>query len=182
MKTIALQLYQFGELSELGKEKAIAANADFNVNYSWWEMVYEDAKNIGLQITGFDLDRANYCNGRFTEDAIYTARYIRLLHGEQTDTYQLSVDFQERRDVLVNEWPKDDHGELEQVDDLDAALDTCEEGFLKALCRQYLRILDKEYDYLTSDEAIADTLTANEYWFTADGELATHLEKLAITA
>jgi len=35
------------------------------------------------------------------------------------------------------------------------------------------------YDELTSDEAIADSLTANEYWFTADGKLATRLDRLS---
>lgn len=182
MKTIQLKLYQFEELPETGKEKAIRNNADFNVNHNWWDMVYEDARNIGLKITGFDLDRAHYCNAEYTEDAIYTARKIRAEHGEKTDTYRLAADFQENRDLTVSTWAKDELGQFEQVDLLDEALDHIEDKFLKDLSRQYLRILDNEYDHLTSDEAIADALTANDYWFTADGQMATHLEKLALTA
>lgn len=182
MKTIQLKLYQFNELTEQGKAKAIADNADFNVNYNWWDMTYEDALNIGLKITGFDLDRAHYCNAEYTEDAVYTARQIQLQHGEQTDTYRLANEFQESRDLIVSTWPKDETGELEQVNELDEALDNVENSFLKSLAQAYLRILDNEYDHLTSDEAIADALIANDYWFTADGKLATHLEKLALTA
>src|ERR1700748_953061 len=93
MKTIQLKLYQFEELPEKGKEKAIADNADFNVNYNWWDMVYDDARNIGLKITGFELDRAHYCNADYINDAIYTARQITIEHGEQTDTYRIATEF-----------------------------------------------------------------------------------------
>lgn len=182
MKTIQLRLYQFEELPEKAKAKAISDNADFNVNYNWWDMVYEDARNIGLKITGFDLDRAHYCNAKFIYDAIHTARQITIEHGEQTDTFRTAADFQEKRDAMVTAWPKDANGDFEQVDDLNADLDDCEDAFRKSLCRQYLRILDNEYDHLCSDEAIADALTANEYWFTADGKMASYLEKLALTA
>lgn len=182
MKTIQLRLYQFGELPEAAKEKAIADNADFNVSYNWWAMVYEDARNIGLKITGFDLDRANYCNAEYIHDAIYTARQITIDHGEQTDTYRIAIEFQESRDLIVTTWSKDEIGEFEQVDEMDEALDNCENRFLKSLAHAYLRILDNEHDHLTSDEAIADALIANDYWFTADGKMATHLEKLALTA
>ncbi|WCT13292.1 hypothetical protein [Mucilaginibacter jinjuensis] len=182
MKTIQLRLFQFDELTEQGKAKAIANNADYNVSYNWWEMTYEDARNIGLKITGFDLDRAHYCNAEFINDAIYTARQTHLQHGEQTDTYRIATDFQESRDLIVTTWPKDETGEFEQADELDEALDNCEDRFLKSLAHAYLRILDAEYDFLTSDEAIAEALTANEYWFTANGKMATHLEKLALTA
>ena len=182
MKTIQLRLYQFDELPEQGKQKAICDNADFNVNYNWWDIVYEDSRNIGLKITGFDLDRAHYCNAEFTQDAIYTAKQITANHGEQCDTYHIATDFQQSRDLVVTTWPKDETGEFEQVDELDEALDNCEDRFLQSLSKAYLRILDNEYDHLTSEEAIADSLTANDYWFTADGKMATHLEKLALTA
>jgi len=182
MKTIQLKLYHFDGLSEQGKTKAIADNADFNVSYNWWDMVYEDAHNIGLKIIGFDLDRAHYCNAEYIKDAIYTAKQIITDHGEQTDTYRIATDFQKSRDLIVNTGTKDEKAEFEQADELDEALTGCEESFLKSLALAYLRILDNEYDYLTSDEAIAEALTANDYWFTADGKIATHLEKLALTA
>jgi hypothetical protein len=39
------------------------------------------------------------------------------------------------------------------------------------LCSDLYSTLEKEYTYLTSDEAILDTLECNEYEFTADGNI-----------
>ncbi len=93
MKAIQLKLYQFSELSEKAQKKAVADHQDFNVNYRWWDNVYEDAKTVGLRITGFDLDMACYCNAEFTEDAIYTARHITLNHCEKTGTFLTTAEF-----------------------------------------------------------------------------------------
>jgi hypothetical protein len=179
MKTIQLKLYHFSELNERAQKKALADNQDFNVSHNWWDWIYSDAEEAGLKITGFDLDRACYCNAQFIHDAIYTATQIRLNHGEKTDTFQLTTAFWERRDKMVNSWPKDENGEFETADELDTTLDNIEEDYLKAMSLAYLRMLDKVYDELTSDEAIAESLAANEYWFTVDGTIATRLDKLA---
>jgi hypothetical protein len=39
------------------------------------------------------------------------------------------------------------------------------------LCRQIYRDLEKEYEYLTSDEAVEETLDANEYQLDEDGDI-----------
>lgn len=39
--------------------------------------------------------------------------------------------------------------------------------------------LQTEYEFVTSEQSVAETIIANEYLFTADGELAFHLEALA---
>jgi hypothetical protein len=44
-----------------------------------------------------------------------------------------------------------------------------EDEFLKTLCEDYRIILSREYDYLTSEAAIIETIEANEYEFKADG-------------
>jgi hypothetical protein len=41
------------------------------------------------------------------------------------------------------------------------------------------KTLQTEYEYVTSEQSVAETIMANEYVFTADGELAFHLEALA---
>ena len=57
MKTLTINLYQFSELSDEAKEKAISNLSDINVDFDWWTNTYEDAARIGLKITSFDLDR-----------------------------------------------------------------------------------------------------------------------------
>jgi len=43
--------------------------------------------------------------------------------------------------------------------------------FLRSLCEDYRIMLQNEYEYLTSEEAIIETIIANEYEFTEEGEL-----------
>jgi hypothetical protein len=40
------------------------------------------------------------------------------------------------------------------------------------LCKQIYKDLEKEYDYLTSDGAVYETLQANEYYFEENGKIA----------
>ena len=42
----------------------------------------------------------------------------------------------------------------------------------KALLNDYLSLLSNEYEYLISDEAIKETITANEYEFYENGKLS----------
>lgn len=41
---------------------------------------------------------------------------------------------------------------------------------LRDLARWLYRQLEREYDYLTSDEAVDEAIVANEYSFTVDGK------------
>ena len=57
-------VYTFNKLSGEAKQHALEQLWDLNVYYDWWGYMYEDAENIGLKITGFDLDRGAYvCGG-----------------------------------------------------------------------------------------------------------------------
>jgi len=44
MKTIEINLYQFNELSESAKQTAIEWYRSVNLDYDWWEFIYDDAK------------------------------------------------------------------------------------------------------------------------------------------
>ena len=41
----------------------------------------------------------------------------------------------------------------------------------KDMCRELYRDLEKSYEYLTSDQSVADTLEANDYEFNINGEI-----------
>lgn len=179
MKTIQLNLYPFKELKGEAKEIAINEHRFINVETNWWQFIYEDAEMVGLKIKGFDLDRAFYCNADFIEDAIKTAGLILENHGETTNTYQLALTFTKGSEELVQTWPKEADGGFTDVDDLDLYIDRIEEKFLQILSLEYLKMLLKEYEYLTSDNHVSEALTANEYSFTADGKIADAIEKLA---
>ncbi|MFA6083444.1 hypothetical protein [Mucilaginibacter sp.] len=54
MKTIHLKLYSFSELDEKAREKALAELSGINVDFDWWDFIYDDviaiAKTIGITI------------------------------------------------------------------------------------------------------------------------------------
>ena len=161
-ETTARTLYFFNELSEDAKQKAIEKLWDINVDYEWWEFIYENAANIGLKITGFDIDRASYCNGELTDNVENVVHRIIEAHGENCDTYKLAKLWENTRCY------KDENGEELP----DGEYEELEKEFSYALKEEYLSILQNEYEYLTSEEAIIETIEANEYEFTEYGEMA----------
>lgn len=102
-------------------------------------------------------------------DTEQTAHDIIKKHGEQCETYKTAADYLSRRDALIMEWPCDDEGQYINVDELDAKLDDMGEDFTKSILEDYRIMLRNEYEYLQSKEAIIETIEANEYDFTEDG-------------
>jgi len=181
MKTIHLALYSFSELSANAKDEALNEHRFINVEYNWWDSIYEDAERSGLKITGFEFESSWYCNAHFIHDAIHCAGEIMDHHGDTTPTYQIALSFWAKRSQIVRTWPKDENWEFKHQGDLDEGLDRVEANFLIHLQWAYHSLLIEEYNFQTSDEAITATFEAQEFYFTADGKLATRLEKLIET-
>ena len=155
-ETHVVKIYTFDELPENIKQKAIEKLWDINVDYEWWEFIYEDAANVGIKITGFDTGRGNDITGDFIWYAIDVCKAILLEHGKNTETYKTASTFLPE---LKKEWEEDYGGE-------EAA-----EEFKRAILEDYLAMLRSEYEYFTSEERIIETIQANEYEFTEDGEI-----------
>ena len=169
--TVTTKVCPFDELSDEAKEKAVESLYDINVDYEWWDSVYDDAATIGLKITEFDLDRGAYCRGDWTEVAEDVARLILENHGKACETYKDAWEFQNAVGVQgsIFEDRGDYDPEYEEFTDSDQYQELCEE-FRRTICEDYRIILQKEYEYRTSEEAIIETIEANEYEFTEDGK------------
>lgn len=159
MRNITTTVYKFQELTESVQQKILESNYEINVDCSWWEFVYEDAKNIGLEITAFNIDRGSYCEGELKKDPRSVMESILREHGENCKTYGTAKKY------------------LSQLNKLDLDNENCDEQltsiaeeFTKELLENYLDILRKEYEYLTSEDAIRETIEINEYEFTAEGK------------
>jgi len=174
MKTKTINLYSFKELSEEAQEKAIEKLWDLNVDHQWWEITFEDAKQIGLEITEFELDRGRYAKGTLIESLPEVCNLIMTNHGEQCETYKTAQQYLAEWNSLVAKYS--DGVNLEKVTeeneyDFDQESDQVENEFLKSLLEDYSIILQKDYEFLTSREAILESIEANEYTFTEDGNL-----------
>lgn len=170
--TVKTKVYPFEELSDAGKEKAVELLWDLNAVGEWWESLYEDAEQIGLKITSFDIGRERYCEGDWTEDVEDVARLIIENHGKDCETYKTAWEFDTAIGVggSVFEDSDDYDPEYEEYNESAEYNDLCSE-FLRDICEDYRIMLQKEYEYLSSEEAIIETIKANEYEFTEDGKL-----------
>lgn len=170
MKTKTINIYSFNELSEEAKQKAIEEFYDINVCFNWWESTYEDAKNIGIKINSFDLERNRHAKGDFLYSACEVAANILKEHGENCETYKTAETFIEEWQPIFNDYMNEESEYFESRES-EGKLQDIESDFLESLLEDYAMILEKDFQYLMSKEAIIETIEANEYEFYEDGTL-----------
>jgi hypothetical protein len=176
MREITTRVYQFNELSEKVQDKIIEKwdNAD----YDWWQYVYEDAERVGVKITEFNTFR-----GTISLNCDYpygTAKKILEEHGMECDTYKLAKVFldkiQPHLDKLARVENIDYHRGYRKClrvcqEEIEEKIEDLNYGLIHDLGKQYLSILRREYEYLTSRECIIETIEANGYEFTLEGKM-----------
>ena len=174
MKIKETKTWKFEELTEQQQQKAIQNYYEINVDYEWWNSTYEDAKNVGLKITGFDIDRGAYCKGDFIESPEDAAALIMDEHGKDCETYKTAAQYLHDRAKLVEKHSDGIALDIVAEDneyDFDQDCDDLDAEFIHDILEDYRRILSKDYDYLTSEEAIKETLIINDYDFTENGKI-----------
>ena len=154
MKIIETKVYTFDELSDSAKEKAREWYRNNCLDYEWWDLIYNEATSLFLKLTTFGLDRDRHAEGVFTNGALECANAIESQHGESCETFKTAKAFLAARGGIVDA----------------AKLDDCDTEFLASLLEDYAIILQKEYEYLLSDEAVDESIVANEYTFTESGK------------
>lgn len=173
MKQYIETLYSFNELSNVAKAKALNDLADLNTMEDWHAYIYADAANVSIKITAFNLDNRSI-EGELEDGISETVRMILVEHGQDTDTYKLAKAYDTQWDALVTK--HSDGVNVSQVAEenshnFDMEADEMEATFTNAILDKYLSMLLEEYAYKSSDKAIIETIEANEYTFTAKGEL-----------
>jgi len=170
MKKVTINIYKFSELSEDVKQKVLERQYDINVFGEWWECTYEDAETVGLKINEFDIDRGSYCKGEFLLSANEVAQNILNEHGENCETHKTADNFMSEWQPVFNNYMDETHENYESGELEDELMDL-ENEFLNELLEDYRIMLSREFDYLTSDEAIIETINCNDYDFTGEGEI-----------
>lgn len=161
MRTITTTLYKFDELTEDAKRKAIQRLNDINTMFEWWEYIYEYAEEVGIEIIGFNIDHGDI-SIKFADSIKKTMELILSEHGVICDTYKLATRYLSERKRLEQYY---------NGIKLEEKLSFIDTEFTGQLEKCYLKLLQEDYDYRTSDEAIIEGIQANEYEFTEDGNL-----------
>ena len=162
MRKIEVMLYEFRELNDAAKEKAIERFRDFNVDYDWWSNTYDGMAECGITIHEFDT-----YSGTIKSEIDYkyeTAKTIISDWGETMGLHVLSKQFLLDREVLVKH--------LDSLDKFHPDLNDLEVKYHHDLNEEILEMLREEYEYLISDEAVITSIDINEFEFAEDGTLA----------
>jgi hypothetical protein len=168
---------------------------DWNVaDFEWWEFVYEDATAIGA-LMGIEIEKI-WFSGFWSQGdgACFIGRYAYRpgsvkavkeyapkdteLHtiAKDLQTVQQKAQYQLSATIEKNHYVRYEHENSVTVNvshDLDYEFDqNVVEGITEALrdfMRWVYRSLEREYEYLTSDEVVRESIEMNEMLFRENG-------------
>jgi hypothetical protein len=168
MKTIEVTLYTFDELSDKAKEFAINEHRDINVDYDWYQCTKDEFDGLGVVIKSFDLYRRQIeLDFKYNLEDVCQSFVYEFNNNSIAEYAKRYLEAKKKLDkTYENEF--DEWGECEEYDEERELLNSV---FIEDLEEELLSWLDSEYEYLQSDEAIAETLEANEYDFDINGKV-----------
>lgn len=181
LKTIAT--YTFSELSDKAKAKALDNHRDWNVMFDWYtdDLDYlseQILENHGIKITGpvhFSIDREWYITPTRIDivDIEKLAKNIDRKHKSTIlaiGDYSIGIDHSTRngRVIVEDNYRGAYRKRLEyQV----GAMRELLQAQVVEILHGMLIALRDQYEYLTSDEAITESLEINQCTFDADGDI-----------
>jgi hypothetical protein len=156
--------------------QVIEDNIYINVEYDWWDCTYETLKECRIKVNSFDIGRRQECEIEFLEDGYAIATSIVETFGEAMDIVKDAENFIKDRDAIVKKYGEgnDTDGysvKYEFYDEFDEEEEDLTHEFQRELSCEILHWLRDEYEYLTSEQAIIETIEANEMEFTEEGKL-----------
>lgn len=196
MRTIRIKLYKFNELSESAKQKAIESLYNINTGYEWYKYTTEAFKEnkdffdiTNTYFSGFSSQgdgamfeysgiNTDFVNKIIDSLSLPNWKKKVLKHyiyvsgdGKQRGHYYHENSCSHNINIESNNGAQY-YRNIELL--IDSVSSTIEDAIIekyKELAKELYRTLEKEYDYLTSEEAIIETIEVNDYEFTQDGIL-----------
>ena len=212
MRTVRTKVYKFDELTPKAQNKAIEKLNSINVDYEWWDFLYDDFSRI-CEIFGIEVDlkktyfsgfshqgqgsaftgsidivssckaiksqawKTNYPKETFSFYTVTPAieRVCKLIASGSID-YSAKVIPANRETSIKTEIDIEIsyYGKCDKYTRIESAIEETRElieDLATTLNGWFFDLLRNEYDYLTSEAAIIETLKANEYEFLKDGSL-----------
>lgn len=180
-ETVEYTIYKYDELSEEAKDKVIEKFIDINVDLEWWDCSYDDFKEdlaeIGLECDTFyfSLNRDSHIEAsklRLIDDEKFVRSFNKDIKDSLISAAELCLEHHTGRhswDTFTSNYDVPDRcPRLQKA--VFSLIDACNEK-LKDLLETFLSRLQRECDYLTSREAIEETILCNEYEFLEHGEM-----------
>ena len=190
-------LYTFDELSDAAKEKAREWFRRDYPDWGWWDGVYETAMTAGEHL-GIEIDAINFSGfssqgdgARFRGSYRFKKGWRKAILAEfgpgqiQTDLLDIGQQLHEAQApqfyklvAVVTYYGRYEHSGCTSIgvshdEDPYRDIGGCEDAVIQAL-REFMdwiyKMLEKEYDWLRSDEAVDESIIANEYTFLENGK------------
>jgi hypothetical protein len=188
MIELITKAYTFEELSDEAKQVAIEDDRDYHTFYDWWDLSIEEYKNA-LSLAGFENAEIAWSGFWNQGDGASFTANINI----HTLNQWAGLGLKKSLCDIINEYccPKVSRGNSHYYHERTCSIDydglsgNCryarlEEAIDKVIsrienirlewCDKIYKGLEKEYDYLTSDVCISESLIANECYFTKDGK------------
>lgn len=169
MEARIIHIFRYNELSQEAKKVALEKHRYDQVEYNWWEDDYYNAKQCGVRITGFDLDRRKSIDGEFIWSEIEVAEKIEDEYSDCTDIHKIASNFLKERLRICDSYEFIDGAPIKE-DELEAELNELEYQFQKDILGEFWKYLQDQYEYLLSDECVTDYLENNWHYFTENGK------------
>ena len=188
MRIAETKVYQFDELGDNAKEKAREWYREGGFDYEWWDAVYEDVKTIG-ELMGIGIEQiyfAGFYNqgdgACFTGHYSYAKQAIAKVKEYAPEEYELHRIAKRLQDIQKPYFYQihaeithrgHDYHKYCSVIDIERNNETVHLDVLSEALRDFMdwiyRQLKIQWDYLSSNEEVDDTIRVNEYEFTKDG-------------
>jgi len=163
MKTIEIKVYKFEELDKQTQEKVIDNYRYINVEDTfWYDCIKDDFNRLGLEIQAFDLDRGNYAK-IYIDNFEDTSNYIIEEFGDSVLIKRTAKNYLNELKEIVSNFKEDE--------DIDRELEVLDGNYQHEFEADILSYLRAEYEYQITDEAIYQTIEANDYNFTWNGKI-----------
>lgn len=173
-----IEVYTFNELNEAGKKTALDKNRDMNVDRDWYGHVIDQWKeelarigflNADISFSGFG-SQGDGCsfNAELELDQHLVNEFEPLL---SEDTCFVCSKFCGYSSYNRYEYVQKNFLSTQDMDNLSCKFIEWLNEYAADLSHEIYVELEKEYDWLTSDECVSDTLIANEYHFLPCGTM-----------
>jgi len=198
MKTVEIKIYKFGELSEDIQSKVLEKHHEINVDYEWYECVYETFKE-DYKDSGFNIEKI-YFSGFSNQGDGAMFEYSRIdesLLTEFVDSLELTPMrklWLKSQTIVSGRGKHSGHYYHEKscnhsinwesnfsysyainfhnwIESFAAKFEDFVIEKYMNMCKELYKALEESYDWLTSDEQIKETILSNDYDFTGCGEL-----------